>query len=250
MSADRTRVARRFGAAAHRYDRHAPVQAETARTLAALLPSAQLPPGPVLEIGCGTGLLTRELLRQMGDRPLQATDLAPAMLEHCRGAAWAADPRLSFAVLDGAEPLPRARFALIASSYALQWLPSPEVVLNRWRAALAPGGWLLVAAPVAGSLPEWQRACERASVPYSGLRFPAWGAAELGLDPSEIRHCRVEDRVLSLADPLDFFRSLRAIGATAADLSPGAGALRRLCRSWPRPWQVTYRTGYLLLQRP
>ncbi len=249
MSADRTRVARRFGAAAHRYDCHAPVQAEVARTLASLLPSAQLPPGPVLEIGCGTGLLTRELLRQLSDRPIHATDLAPAMLDHCRGAAWAQDPRLSLAVLDGAEPLPWAGLALIASSYALQWLPQPEAVLNRWRAALAPGGWLLVAAPVAGSLPEWQTACERAAVPYSGLTFPAWNGAELGLDPREICHCRVEDRVLSLADPLDFFRSLRAIGATAADLSTGAAALRRLCRAWPCPWQVTYRTGYLLLQR-
>ncbi len=74
-------VAARFGAAARRYEDHAPVQRITAERLAddiALLP---LPRHPrILEIGCGTGLLTRALARRIGPADWTVTDISPGML--------------------------------------------------------------------------------------------------------------------------------------------------------------------------
>ena len=94
-------VAARFGAAAHRYEDHAPVQRITAERLAGDIARLRLPPRPrILEIGCGTGLLTQALARRLGPADWTVTDISPAMLAASqRGPALPGTAR--FQVLDG-----------------------------------------------------------------------------------------------------------------------------------------------------
>ena len=83
MSADprNARVGARFGAAATRYDEHAPAQRITATRLADAIGRLPLPPRPrILEIGCGTGLLTQALAARLGPADWTVTDISPAML--------------------------------------------------------------------------------------------------------------------------------------------------------------------------
>ena len=64
-------IAASFGAAAHTYDDYALVQEQCARQLVAFLNDKgmeKLPPAPILEIGCGTGFLSEQLLGSYGDR--------------------------------------------------------------------------------------------------------------------------------------------------------------------------------------
>ena len=72
----------RFGARANDYERHADLQRSIADRLALLLPPLDAP--RVLELGCGTGLLSRHLLAQYPDGNFVFTDLAKTMLEQCR----------------------------------------------------------------------------------------------------------------------------------------------------------------------
>ncbi|MEU8610403.1 methyltransferase domain-containing protein, partial [Actinoplanes sp. NPDC048791] len=96
--------------------------------------------GLVLEIGCGTGLLTRFLV-QAGHRVV-ATDAAPAMLELARTAVPGAVDIRTLVLPD--EPVPRAD-AIVGVGHALNYLPDTAAV-QRGLAALAdallPGGVL------------------------------------------------------------------------------------------------------------
>ena len=68
--------------AAARYEAHA---RPSARAPGRGHRPADLPPRPrILEIGCGTGLLTRELARRLGPADWMLTDISPAMLEIAR----------------------------------------------------------------------------------------------------------------------------------------------------------------------
>ncbi|HKE54494.1 MAG TPA: class I SAM-dependent methyltransferase [Actinomycetota bacterium] len=98
--------------------------------------------GLVVELGCGTGLLTRYLV-DAGHRVI-ATDASPAMLEIARTyAARAADVR-PLTLPD--DPIPNAD-AIVSVGHVLSYLPDADAVdraLVAAAAALNPGGVLAV----------------------------------------------------------------------------------------------------------
>ena len=101
----KARVVENFSRSASTYDCHAEEQRAGAATLAkcAAECAENLVEGPVLEIGCGTGFLSASLAALFPGRRLELTDLAPAMVAHCRQkmAAEAAHPDICYRVLDG-----------------------------------------------------------------------------------------------------------------------------------------------------
>src|SRR3546814_18021206 len=96
------RIRQAVGTAVLGYEDSAGVQRIAAETLAKLAAQRRLPLVPrILEIGCGTGLLTRHIRTQWLEAELTVTDLAPEMEERA-----ARDPRLAgtFFTMDGAWP--------------------------------------------------------------------------------------------------------------------------------------------------
>ena len=92
-------IAAAFSAAAGSYDAAAGVQRRVAGELAQRIARLPLDQPRVLEIGCGTGFLSRELLA-LDPRELLLTDIAPTMIGRCR-ATLAPSTKMRFAVLDG-----------------------------------------------------------------------------------------------------------------------------------------------------
>jgi SAM-dependent methyltransferase len=98
--------------------------------------------GLVLELGCGSGLLTRELVAA-GHRVI-ATDASPAMLELARETAPAAEEIREVVLPD--DPLPRAD-AIVSIGHVLSYLPDADAVdraLVAIAGALEPGGVLAI----------------------------------------------------------------------------------------------------------
>ncbi|PZR00552.1 MAG: trans-aconitate methyltransferase [Cereibacter sphaeroides] len=102
-----------------------------------------LPPGPVVDLGCGDGAVAPELKRRFPDMPLIGVDNSAAML------AKADELRLYSALhhTDIAVWSPQEPPALIFSNAALQWLPDHETLMPRLAGYLAPGGVLAVQMP-------------------------------------------------------------------------------------------------------
>ncbi len=98
----------------------------------------------VLEVACGTGIVTRELLRRLpGDATVVATDLNPPMVDYARD-ALGADPRLELRAVDAQElPFADASFDVYLCQFGVMFFPDKALALREARRVLKPGGQLL-----------------------------------------------------------------------------------------------------------
>jgi trans-aconitate 2-methyltransferase len=118
-----------------------------------------------VDLGCGTGSLTRRAAELHNVRRMTGLDSSPAML---RAAREHAGERVEFGEADiGVWDQPRS-VDLVLANASLQWVDDHPAVLARWTAALRPGGQLAVQVPAnadhashltlveVASRPEWR----------------------------------------------------------------------------------------------
>lgn len=120
-------------------------RAERARPFVDLLSLVEARPDMrAVDLGCGTGELTRELHEKLSCRSTLGVDSSPAMLEK---AASRAGQGLRFELADLATFVREHPFELVFSNAAVQWVPNHEALFSRLRQRLAPGGQLAVQVP-------------------------------------------------------------------------------------------------------
>lgn len=105
------------------------------------------PPGAhVLEIACGTGILTRRLRAALPkETELVATDLNPAMLDRARATLAGAD--IHWRTADAAAlPFKDATFDVVACQFGYMFVPDRATAFAEARRVLRAGGTLLASA--------------------------------------------------------------------------------------------------------
>ena len=97
--------------------------------------------GRLLEVACGTGLLTRRLTTQLSPEVLiTATDLNDAMILHAKTKVPPSS-RLDWRVADAvALPFPSGTFDAVACQFGLMFVPDKLAALREARRVLKPGG--------------------------------------------------------------------------------------------------------------
>jgi len=99
-------------------------------------------PARVLDLGCGTGLLTERLRRELGSATVTGADFSAGMLEQ----ASRERPDINWVRASAlALPFAEASFDAITSTEAFHWFPDQAAALRECHRVLAPGGRLLVA---------------------------------------------------------------------------------------------------------
>ena len=145
------KVREHFDRAGATYEDAALVQRDVAERLAALCPTCLS--GNVLEIGAGSGLLTRLLAPRHNQGTYVALDVAPGMLSH------AAMPGAVKLAADGERPpFAPATFDFLASASAMHWYAEPERSFPADLALVRPGGGFALAVYVTGTLAELEEA--------------------------------------------------------------------------------------------
>ncbi|WKE67410.1 methyltransferase domain-containing protein [Gallaecimonas kandeliae] len=189
-SVPRPDVARAFGLAAEQYDTHAALQRRVADWLLEQVTQAA---AIALDLGCGTGYCLARLpaFKRIG------IDISAPMLATARQKL----PQADFIQGDAeALPLPSHSVDLLVSSLALQWCLSLDKALLEAQRVLAPGGRLLIALPMAGSLFELAE---------------AWGGGQGHLlplpEPSAVRALLPPGASLVLKDFVCHFADLKAL---------------------------------------
>jgi SAM-dependent methyltransferase len=152
---------------AHVHDRGFGFHAEAcAPGILALLKPVRAREGLVLELGCGSGLLTKELIGA-GHRVI-ATDASPAMLELTREAIGDAADVRRLTLPD--DPLPTAD-AIVAIGHPLNYLPDVEAIE---RALVAVAGALLPGGVLAVDICDLQWGAARRNAPNLGRAGSDW----------------------------------------------------------------------------
>lgn len=222
-----------FGAAAEHYEASAHVQRAVASHLADMAARERLPKDArILEIGCGTGLLTREIRARWPEAELIATDLAPEMLAETQRQGVTAQ----LLPMDGEAPAFEGRwFDLILSSLAFQWFADLPSALARLHGLLRPGGSLYFATMGADSFASW-RAAHAACGESAGLAdYPGLDQLRTLLAPFPDAFACDEHHPLPETGGSALIRHFRGIGAQVprAGYRPlGPAAMRRVIRAY------------------
>ena len=154
-----------------------------------------------LDVGCGTGALTRTLLDEADPAAVLGVDPSDGFLEQAR--AQVTDPRAEFRTGD-ARALPDGPFDAAVSGLSLNFVPSPPEAVAELHRVVAPGG---VAAAYVWHYPHglelvryfWDvaKSIDPAAAEYDeGTRFPICDLAALtdlwsGFDDVEVRPIEV-----------------------------------------------------------
>ena len=102
------------------------------------------PAGRVVDLGCGTGLLTAALHRELAAVETLGVDSSDAMLDRARTLGVEG---LAFARGDISDWQPDVPFDVVFSNAALQWVGDHPALFARLQAMLVPGGELAVQVP-------------------------------------------------------------------------------------------------------
>ncbi len=151
-------IATSFGQKAEQYNAHTPVQAKVAEKLASLIETTQT--NSILEIGCGTGLHTQQLLNNFPDSHFTITDISKEMIARCRHNLPCSNRHL-FRQCDGEkasqdEIVKNRTYDIITTSMAMQWFTDPLTTLKSWLPLLAENGHIYYATLGPDNFPEWQ----------------------------------------------------------------------------------------------
>jgi malonyl-ACP O-methyltransferase BioC len=229
---DHRAVARRFGAAAATYERRATIQwavADSVADLAADHCPAGKVEGWILEIGCGTGLLTRRLSEQFPNASLVVTDVAAQMVEATRARIMGREQQ-HWVVADALRLPFTSVFRMIVSSSTLHWIHPLQAVVARAATLLHPGGYFFAGLMLDGTLRELhalRREVAPEKIPRRRLPDEAFVRRTIGKAGLQLLRAKALTLKEHYVGAHDFLRIIHQQGLTGGNVSHGDRLLTR-----------------------
>ncbi|ABX09521.1 methyltransferase [Prochlorococcus marinus] len=244
-------ILKNFDSASTHYNEEAFIQNTYAKKLAKYCSQKLIPPGIWADLGAGTGLLADALEKLNPQQSVLRVDGSREMLkQHSlpkKTQLW--DLNLGLPTNWSESP------SLLASNFALHWLSKPELKVQEWFSAIAPGGWLAIALPVKGSFPEWHKAAALAKVRCTALSFPSHTSLTDGIPINSIHVNQLEKFTQTATGVSSLLKPLVKVGATSTpEKSLKLSHWRRLHKEWPLSLnsqnpQLTWLVQILLIQK-
>lgn len=263
---DRGAIRRGFSAAAAGYDAVAVLQREVQARLLERLDLVDFAPASILDAGAGTGHGTGALRERYRGARIVALDVAEPMLAQIPISRWRRGPARVCGDIE-AMPFADARFDLVVSNLALQWLTDLDGGFRELHRVMADRSLLVFSTFGPDTLKELRAAFAEVDSRTHVHRFIDMhdlgdalvraGFAEPVMD--------VEHLTLTYTDIGGLFRDLKGLGAHNVTAGRprglnGRGWLRQVTRAYerwrvdgrlPATWEVVYGTAWapLALER-
>lgn len=196
-----------FGKKASSYEAHAFVQSDAASWLAEWILSFDCK--RCLELGAGTGLLTRYLDGKF--EHLECSDIEPSMVALCREKF----PSAIHSIRDAwSKQQDTGKWDLVTASSLLQWAKNPETVIRNWSELLSPNGRIISGLFIKPSLPEMQQVTG-GQTPIIWRDISDWKAI---FDSVGIKTQRIEKKTTRYyyKSALDFWKSIHGTGTAVS----------------------------------
>ncbi|MBF0282589.1 MAG: malonyl-ACP O-methyltransferase BioC [Zetaproteobacteria bacterium] len=248
---DIARVTQAFSHAASHYDDYTVLQREVAARLVAHLDFTRIEPQSILDIGCGTGFLTRLLVDRFKRADVVGCDLSMEMVKYTHDHHRLRMPWQGKRLHSGGDatalPFAEGSFDLVTSSLTMQWVRDPLRMMAEMRRVLRPGGLILFSTFGRRTLIELRAALRAISEASSGLVLPFPDVMSLG---NQLMSLDVEMPVadtdlftLNYANTMALARELKGMGASAKAIKGRSGGLygRRLLRLIEANYGAQYR---------
>lgn len=242
---DKGLVAKRFTDNTASYEQEAEVQQKVAAHLYGLWRGYQTCiPRTVLEIGCGTGFLTRLYCDGSDSTGFTAIDIARKSA--ITGAFRRAGIDFRGTVLEGDAEIylhrTEERFGAVLSSSVIQWFNSPQKFFSNLRRILEPGGTAAVATYVKGTF---------RNMPQRSLRYHTAGELTAMIpDGLELLHGETAEHVITFNSAKELLSHIRDTGvnAVSSEALP-AGQMRSLVAELNKKPELNFSTLYLILRK-
>ncbi len=239
---DHKLLASNFSRASENYDRIVSAQLYAARKLASLITANTKNSGAnlrILELGCGTGLLTRQIMSELPGAEFLVTDISPEMLIKCRKNTLPLRKKhgikTAFEILDITGELPDEKFDIIAAGLAFQWVEDLSGLLRKLHKITHVSGKLFFSTLAENTFVPLRNLFAENNVEYPGPEFLS--LAEITKACSLFTNCKIceesfQEEYHSAAAFLEHLRETGAGNATGHLVSPGI--LRKIIRQYPR----------------
>ncbi len=202
---DKELVKKRFKKSYSTYDNNAFIQKEMAKKLIEFLPFDKF--GSILEIGCATGVLTKEINKTLGFSVFFANDI----VEEARKYIEAINSKIIFLSGDIEEiDLPQ-KFDLIISNASLQWCNNIETTLNKFMNSLNSGGILAFSVFGDNNLKEIRQIFHLKNNPFSVCRLKEV------INSYNCLYFKEEESRLKFDSPLNVLKHLKLTGVNAIE---------------------------------
>ena len=221
-------IAARFTAAAPTYERHAEMQVRAADEVMSLLDNVGVPER-ILEIGCGTGLLTRQLVTAFPEAEIVALDLSPSMAEEARQ-SLETDRSTRFLAGGMEQLVDTGSFDLVTSSSSIHWMIPLVGVFETVTGILRPGGCFVFSIMLNGTLQELREARAHAAphkMPAARLPETQEVLEHLGAPAYEILWHEEKTFRAVHGSAADFLQSIHEQGLTGGPYSSSGKPLTR-----------------------
>ncbi len=137
---DKDKLKRRFSRNAKQYDKYARVQKVMGDSLIEKIKNDRIEPINILEIGCGTGYVTRAMMDYFPRSKITAVDIAPGMIEYVNSTIESDNVKLVCGDIE--DMILDEKYDLIISNATFQWFNDFNKTLDKLLKLLNQNGVL------------------------------------------------------------------------------------------------------------
>lgn len=200
QTTNKQKIEKAFDKGAVNYDWAAYIQREVAEKLMSFCPNKT--PLKILEIGCGTGFLTKMLVNKYPESQITAIDISGKMIEKCQSKL----PFIKFEKADGETFKPIEKFDLIISNMTVQWFENQVSGIDRLQEFLKPNGQILFSTLGEKNFHQWRDVLKELNLPSGLLTAPTYKNI-----------IEEQEESVMYQHPIDFIKGLKDIGASHSE---------------------------------
>lgn len=231
-----------FNKAHFSYDQHANLQQTTGKQLLSFVQAQSLYYKKIIDLGCGTGLITKDFASTLSYENFYALDIAEQLL--MQAIQKLHEFPIAFTENDFENFHPNYTFDLIYANMSLHWSKNLKSTIQHWLDFLENDGIFAFSIPLEGTFAELE----------SKVHLRSFARKESILQHFNVKHFATEYITLHFSSIIDACRSIKHVGANFVErsmkgLKTNTYLRELLLNNRCDSTTLTYHIGYFILER-